>query len=32
MDFKCNCASFGEERDESRDESRVCGGKGEGGA
>ena len=30
MDLKCNCPSFCEERDESKDESRVCGGKGEG--
>ena len=30
MDLKCNCPSFCEERDESKDESRVCGGKGDG--
>ena len=30
MDLKCNYPSFCEERDESKDESRVCGGKGEG--
>lgn len=30
MDLKCNCPSFCAERDESKDESCVCGGKGKG--